>query len=409
MNVISRIKALFPATVMALVCFAIHFLLIFHHIYFDASLKGTRVSPNRHLEFPRPWHEWLDFNRWDAGHYENIVVNGYRNPSDPRTPRASIQWYPGYPLLAKALCGLTGARPTLVFSALSVVFTLSFWLILWAPGMTGHFGKKTILIVSLMLLCWPGSFIWFAGMTEPLVALLLVLMLYLWVIGKPSWVFPVLGFATFTKQPFAPVALVVWLLDRVAHGRRILFGLGLLVVSLSGFIAFGLYSLFCFGDFFASSNMAQKEFLIAVDLFSLIDLPNYARHLTSFNGVVGAGTMLFLLALGLRLFDLKPAGIMLRAFLFREPAAVSTDFFLWSVALAYTAFVILGSAYNHTMPFMSLLRYQSVDIPLFFLAAGLMRTVSGWKLAMVMFPLAWIGLYWQNVMTVNYWLWQWVT
>lgn len=409
MSAATHIKTRFPALAMGLFCFALHFLLIFHHVYVDASLRGIRVSPNRHLEFPRPWHDWLDFNRWDAGHYENIIVRGYRSPAQPHTPRPTIQWYPGYPLLAKTLCALTGAKPTLIFSLLSLFFTMAFWLVLWLPGMTAHFGKKPVLIVSLLILCWPGAFIWFAGMTEPLVGLLLVLILYLWGTRRPLWIFSVLAFATATKQPFVPVALVIVLFDRLAHGRKALSSMGLLLVSVSGFIAFGLYSLFYFGDFFASSNMAAKEFHIIVNPISLIDLPHYARHLKTFNGVVAAGSMLFLLAMGLRLANIGQAGPYVRAFFFRQSAAVSTETLLWAVALAYTTFSVLGAAYNYTMPFMSMLRYQSVNIPLFFLAASLLRPVAGWKLAVMLVPMAWIGLFWQNLFTVNYWMWKWVT
>jgi hypothetical protein len=409
MNATTRIKAYLPALAVGLLFFAIHFLLIFHHVYVDASQKGARISPGRHLEFPRPWHNWLDLNRWDAGHYENIIVNGYRNAAQPHTPRPTIQWYPGYPLLAKSLCAITGAKPTLVFSGLSVVFTLAFWLVLWSPGMTAHFGRKTILLVSLLILCWPGSFIWFAGMTEPLVALLLVLILYLWVTRRPAWIFPVLGLATFTKQPFVPAALVIILLDRLANGRKILASLSLLLISVSGFIAFGAYTFFCFGDFFASSTMASKAFGILVNPFSLVDLANYARHIDTLNGAVAAATVLFLLAWGLKLVAPKQTGPFLKALFFRNPAPVSTELFLWSVALAYTAFVVLGSAYNQTLPFMSMLRYQSVNVCLFFLLAILLRPVAGWKLMLMMVPLVWIGLYWQNVLTVNYWLWKWVT
>ena len=76
--------------------------------------------------------------------------------------------------------------------------------------------------------------------------------------------------------------------------------------------------------------------------------------------------------------------------------------------MAYTAFVILGSAYNQTMPFMSMLRYQSANFFLFFLVAELLRPVAGWKLMLMMVPLAWIRLYWQNVLAVNYWLCKWI-
>ena len=173
--------------------FIVHGGLIVHHTYYDASLRNTRSFPHASSpDEPKRWHNWLDLNRWDSGCYETITREGYRDPWNPGRPRYVIQWFPGYPLVARFFLALFGCKVTLIFSLLSVLFTLAFWLLLWSPVMIGVLGKKVTEISSVIILCWPGAYYWFAGMTEPLVGLIMLLIIYLWFSQRFNWIVAVL-------------------------------------------------------------------------------------------------------------------------------------------------------------------------------------------------------------------------
>ena len=113
MNTTAHIKSRLPALALSLLCFSLHVLLIFYHVYVDVSNRGLYTFPKAPIiDSPTRWHMWLDLSRWDSGRYEKIVLNGYRDKHNPDKPTSAIQCYPGYPLLAKSLCAITGAMPT---------------------------------------------------------------------------------------------------------------------------------------------------------------------------------------------------------------------------------------------------------------------------------------------------------
>ena len=58
--------------------------------------------------------------------------------------------------------------------------------------------------------------------------------------------------------------------------------------------------------------------------------------------------------------------------------------------------------------FTNFLRYQTTNAAHFLLAAYVLRQVRTRALCMTLLPLAAVGLYWQNELTVRYWNWWWV-
>ena len=146
-----------------LLCFFIHSGFIVHHTYYSASKKNTRIFPNPpakstktiSIAVPERWHNFLDLNRWDSAYYEQIVKDGY-NAKVGSTAPFTIMWYPGYPLIAKPIHVITGWQPTLIFSILSALFTLPFWLVLWTPAMHSKFGTNTLSAFSALIICWPA-------------------------------------------------------------------------------------------------------------------------------------------------------------------------------------------------------------------------------------------------------------
>jgi hypothetical protein len=390
-----------------ILCSAVHIGLIIHHTYFDASLKNTRTYRKSPSKNSITWYNFLDLNRWDYGNYRRIVLNGYRHNENPDKPSRTVQWYPGYPLIAKVIYKVTGWELKTIFSLLSALFTLSFWLVFWSPKMVSVFGKKVLTTASLMILCWPGAFYWFAGMTEPLVAFLLIVTLYLWIGGNFNAIVALLCYATSVKQVFIPVAIAVIILETIrSHPSPpaiIIKGL----IALGGYIGFGLYCMYCFGDFFTSSNMCIEIYKKKISLLNLIDFPHYARNLGDLGGITAFFSMYFLLFVGLKLGRrCESVGSFFSYFKERQKE-IPVELALWWISLAYTSFCVLGDAYG-TKDFMSIFRFQTANILIFLLLAFQFRETPCWKIICLFMPLSWVSLYWQNQFTVMYWLRKWI-
>jgi len=393
-----------------IVCFTIHLGLIIHHTYFNASQKDTRLVPPAHqyaTAEPQLWHNFLDLNRWDSGHYETIVMKGYRDPDRPEKPPLTVQWFPGYPLLAKCIHWLTGWKVTFIFSLLSALCTLAFWLILWSRRMLSFLGSKVVATSSIIILSLPCAFFWFAGMTEPLVGLLLVILLYLWLNKSFNAIVAVLCYATSVKQVFIPVAIALFTLEILrSHPKPLAITIKGLV-SLTGFICFGLYCWIYFDNFFIFSDLSIESYQKKLSLFSLIDLSYYAKFIWKPGGMTAFSSMFLLLIFALRLCKSRPNWKRFLDFFKQPQKELSIDLVLWWMALAYTSICILGDAYAR-IPFLSIMRFQTVNIPIILLFSFLFREMAWWKIFCVLLPLSWVFLFWQNIFTVQYWLWKWV-
>jgi hypothetical protein len=183
------------------------------------------------------------------------------------------------------------------------------------------------------------------------------------------------------------------------------------LVASSGFLLFGLYSLIAFGNFFMSTDYMVETFHKQVEITSLINLPNYARALSSREGSIAFASMFFLLATGLRLFG-TAAKIRELPERLRKPQSLDgTEIAIWWLALSYTSFCVLGNAISdQAFPaFFSFLRFQTANVPIFLLIAIQLMRLPSWKLGILGFPLVWVSLYWQQQFTVAYWAWIWVS
>ncbi len=389
-----------------------HLGLIVNHTYNIASRKNTKVFPLRApgkdiVKAPQRWHNYLDLNRWDSAQYEDIVLEGYHDPNDPSKPLETVQWYPGYPAIAKFIYMGTGLKVSLIFSTLSVLFTFLFWAFLWLPTMVHHFGLKTITLTSVIIVCWPGAFYWFAGMTEPLVALLLVMTVFCWVTNRFNWIVAMLAFASSVKQVFIPIAISLFTLEIVKSHPHPLKTFLKAFISISGFLAFGLYCWIHFGNFFTSSNMCIVEFKKNISLSNLINISHYARNFWKINGAVAFASMFFLFVTGINFIDRIKSLNQLKG-MFKTPIReIPDDISLWWMALAYTSFSVLGDAFG-LWPFMSMLRFQTVNIPLLLLIGLQLRNTHWMKIICLIFPLIWMFIFWQIVWTSRYWNWGWL-
>ncbi|MBI9082512.1 MAG: hypothetical protein JEZ11_02870 [Desulfobacterales bacterium] len=391
-----------------LACFLVHAGLIAHHTYYSASRQNSRSFPIRKGATLENWHNFLDLNRWDSGHYESIVVQGYRDPLHPGKPRENIQWYPVYPLIAKGIHLMTGWRVTLVFSLLSAVFSLAFWVLLWSPVARKVFGNKVVGITSIMVICWPGAYFWFAGMTEPMVAFLLLSLILLWFRGHFGAATAILGLGTGVKSVFMAVAIAVASMEAIAKRPPWIHLAVKAGLATTGFTLYGTYCWYHFGNFFMPTDMAADVYGKKVSLLAIFDIIHYAKHIWQFNGMAAFAAMFFLLLAALRYIPPAIQEMGTYRFFGGPWQNLSLPLALWWTALAYSAFCMAGDAYAR-FPFMSMLRYQTVNIPLFLLIAMQLRAYPWWKLILLMAPVSGLFLFWQNIFTVRYWAWQWVS
>lgn len=402
-------KNCYAGFLIASFCFALHLILIVHHTYVDASEHNSLqfpLSPDSILQ-PQRWHNFLDLNRWDAVHYETIVQQGYGSHHDQSQPSYTLMWYPGYPLVAKLIHAITDWQISAIFSLLSAVCTYVFWILLWSVKLRSAFTDKVISISSVLFLSWPYSFFWFAGMTEPLVGLLLILLLFYWVQQRDNCTIAVLAYATSVKQLFVPISLAVLLLQGLKDFPKLSPTLIKTPLALAGFLAFGCYSWLNFENFFMSSDLTMFIYKRNVSLISLIDFNNYARAFKRPGGFFAILSIIFLLLVSYRLARDCTSWKQLRHFLHHPQSRYSLELILWWLATSFTVLCILGDAYN-TPPFTSILRYQTPNISLFLLLAIQLRNLAWWKVVALLAPYVSFALYYQNQMTVKYWLWEWV-
>lgn len=399
----------------AMACFALHFGLVFHHVYVTASHHGQRPFPlpspaflqENHTALPTPWHPVLDLNRWDSAHYELIATHGYRSKEAEARYFHPIMWYPGYPLMAGLVQRVTGLSTTFVFSILSLFFTLTFWVLLWSPAVTGILGRKPVAIASILLIVWPGSYYFFSGMTEPLVSLLLLACLTLWFQNRPISSAAVLALGSGVKQLFVPVALAIYGLNLLKERPNPVRPTLLFLLSISGFLCFGLYGALYYDNFFASSDTCLRMFGKSLSLLSLVDIGHYARCFWKINGITAFAGMALLVGMIPFVFKAFPDRAAVVAFFKNTRETLPVPLSLWWVALAMTAFFTLGDAHG-VSPYMSMLRFQTTNIPFFLLVGTQLRHHPWPTLCFMLVPLGSLFLVWQRSFTILYWGWRWI-
>jgi hypothetical protein len=393
------------------ICFSIHLGLTVGLLEWNYFSNKTNIDFSHidQLAEGAHWHRTFDLNRFDSVNYRRIVISGYHDVENPLIPHEVIRWYPGYPAIAKGVAWLTGWSIYGVFSGLSALFTLCFWLLLWTPKMILIFGRSGLFAVSSLIICWPGAFFWFSGMIEPLVGLLSLVILQLWLTKRLNWLVIVIGYATSVKQVFVPLALGVIILDLVRNHTAIWKVFLRALIALSGFMAFGFYSWLSFGNFFASNDYMVKLAGYQLSILNLFNLKLYVSNIGTKEGFIAIASLIFLFIEYLRIS--KECNGWRHLFLiWRRPATPSVDFILWWSAFVCTAFFIIGSADTAFGNFIGMLRYQTTNIFLFLLFACHFRKIKRWCVTILtLTPLLVTLVYLQRKYVVQYWLGQWVS
>jgi hypothetical protein len=93
----------------------------------SAGQLVMRAAAAREGEDPARNATWV---RWDSYRYITIARDGYAwVPADP--PSSNTGWFPGYPLLIRAVSRGLGVKPALAGRAVAVAFTLGLFALLW--------------------------------------------------------------------------------------------------------------------------------------------------------------------------------------------------------------------------------------------------------------------------------------
>jgi len=391
-----------------LALFFTHLSLTTFHTYYSASKQATvDHSPHPHVRNPVKWHRFLDLNRWDSAHYETIVKHGYRKENEPSKPRFAVIWYPGYPLIAKAVWKLTNWKVTAVFSLLSFLFTLSLWFLLWSKTSLLKFGPKTLGLTSAFLLCWPGSFYWFAGMTEPLAGLISIALVIFWIKKARIPALVLLAYSTSVKPTLVPFAITYVVLDYFYNRPKERHLWLNLIAANSGFLLYGVYCWYNFGSFFTSVKLNSESYNNAPSISSVFDPRLHAEHIFEYKGLIATSVLVYLLFELLYFF--RKRGLRdLRLILNRKSLDFPITFVLWALTINQTLIFIYGQANNSVNPLNSMMRYHTPVIPLFLLLGIRLRPLKLWQLLILGIPCFWILIYWQNEFAVRYWNFRWV-
>lgn len=396
----------------ACLCFLLHAGLIAHHLWYDASAANTKRPPPPPTFFEpgllQPWHSSFDLNRWDAGLYEAIARDGYVAGNHPSRTSHLVRFYPGLPLMVRAVVRVTSWPVPQALSFLSLLFTFSFWVLLWTPRLVRRLGTRATALTSVCVICWPGAFFWFAGMTEPILATLGLVVLRSEFLGRRWRTAAVLGLGTLVKHAFIPLSLAWTGLMLLRERERIWRVLTWGAVACWGFGLFALYCWLRFGDPLQMFHAIVSAGPVQIRWTALVDLSHYAAQLETSGGVVAFGGLLFLLGWFLWNVPCAGAGELLAGATAGDPSG--DGLIIWWASLSMTCFFIVGNAhFTETFkPFTSLLRYQTGNVFLFLLVGRTLARLEPGRLAVLALPVCVVGIFWQSIFTVRYWNWWWV-
>ncbi|MBN1919757.1 MAG: glycosyltransferase family 39 protein, partial [Anaerolineae bacterium] len=200
----------------------------------------------------QPWGLWLQrvllapWERWDAGHYIRIVLQGYRLDD------GTAQFHPLYPWLASPLARLAGLPLLALLLVSSLSGLLAAWLLYRLAQLDGDDDKAWT--ATLAFLFSPLAFVLFAPYSEAL--FLLLTLACFWFLRRRAWGLAGLmgGLAALTRQQGVLLLLpALWELWE-AHGRDIRRAAqnwrawGVLLLIPGGFLLWLSYRAWTLGD-----------------------------------------------------------------------------------------------------------------------------------------------------------------
>lgn len=322
---------------------------------------------------------WGFWQRWDAVHYQRILLNGYNAPD-------LSAFFPMFPLLGRLVAFLTGINPIGALALVSQTATLLLLVVLYGL-VEEDYGAGVARASTLCLLLLPTGFFLFAPYPISL-ALLLALLAYRAMRARRIFLSAVLGLcAGLTHGTGTPLALLLGLtlLRSLRHpGMKPYEYLGLLapLTPLMGTAAFLAWrNAQGFPDY--SDLLMQtweRGFQWPWALIRL--LPNYLTDGRAFSSG-WSDLLIFALSMAALIWGWKH---------------LKRDHWIY----AFTSVIFLLSASHHVLPLLSYGRYALMIFPLFIALGTWVRDFKFKQLVLVPALLA------QFVLLSFFYLWVWV-
>lgn len=246
-----------------LIIYASWYLII---LLFQIFLEPFYILTNESLSlYQRLYWSWVNY--WDSAHYASIAAFGYKFPQQA--------FFPFLPLLIKIFSFVTGSTFLSSF-ILSIIFGLTTFILFYLLA-AKLIGKQLARYALILFASFPSTMFLHAGYTEGLF-LTLTLLSFLLMERKLYFLSAlVAGFSTLTRLAGVGV-LVIYLFLKQSFLKRF----SLVVVSLTGLIAYAIFLQIMFGDWLLFVN-AHKAWCGVQGrcqiVFPLLPLINYARLL----------------------------------------------------------------------------------------------------------------------------------
>lgn len=120
---------------------------------------------------------YLQLVNWDGFRYRDIAEKGYRIPSPPGSPitsedihegRANVVFFPGYPLLGRAVSSVLGVSTGFALLLVAQFFCWAFWTYFLRFLRLREVDERTIAWSALAVAVHPAAFFLVSAYTEPL-------------------------------------------------------------------------------------------------------------------------------------------------------------------------------------------------------------------------------------------------
>jgi hypothetical protein len=151
---------------------------------------------------------------WDSGWYESIAAEGYWYVPGQQSP---VAFFPGYPLLVRAVAALGLDYVTAGFLVTLVCGQLAIFL--FARWAMSRAGEGSALLAGFLLILYPFAFYLYGALYSDALMLVLVTAAFLCLEGDAIVVATLCGAAATLTRPVAP-AVVLGLLVRQLERRR---------------------------------------------------------------------------------------------------------------------------------------------------------------------------------------------
>jgi hypothetical protein len=359
-------------------CYAFTTLVVVLGVYFGRSF--VRVSPLA-PGGQGPPSLLASFLVWDGGWYTRIAIDGYScSALNPVTGENTFAFFPGYPMLARAVGWVTRCRPDWALLLTSNLCLLSALIVFYryARLRTGD-DRATAQLALISAALLPTTFFFRVGYAESLLLLIGALVLLgIELKWNALWLALLVGAGTATRPSGGALLfpLALFLLRREEGGRRRLVRVAWLVLGCWGILAFMAFAGASCGDPIAFVHAQAKwrvrqhvllgEKLVAVLTFGAIrgvyskDSPFYFGHY---------------LPIAPRLFSLYFANSIYFACTILATVVGARKGWLnrFEVAMAAALVGIPYLAHNYETTMMATGRYMTTVIPTYLVAGHLLR------------------------------------